>query len=125
MLYINSSTHDLKRPKIVLILPPQNNTGSRSNSPTPLILQPICPRTKLNASNKLLARSYFTVVLLTPPSSLPSVNSPLLKQLLPSLPNVRATNFLTTAPPTPPAQSAIMPVTWLSNLTATPPTSMP
>ena len=125
MLYINSSTHHPKRPKIVLIPPPQNNTGSRSNSPTPSIIQPICPRTKSNPSNKSSARSYFTVVLLTPPSSLPSANSPPLKQLLQPLPNARATNFLTTAPSTPPAQSAITSVTWSSNFTVAPPTSMP
>ena len=65
-----------------------------------------------------------TVVQLTPPYSLPSVYSPQRRQLLLPPPNAHATSFLTTAPPTPPAQSAIMPVTWSSNFTATPRTLM-
>ena len=125
MPYKNYSTQHPRRPKIVLIPPPQNNTGSRSNSPTPSILQPDCPRTELNASNRSSGRSYFTLVLLTPPSSPPSVNSPPLKQLLPPPPNAHATNFSTTTPATPPAQYAITPVIWYSNSTAIPLTSMP
>ena len=119
MLYTNFSTQNPTRPKIALIPPPQNNMASKSNSPTPSILLPICPCSKLNASSKSSARSYFTVVPSTPPYSLLSANSPLPRQLLPTPPNARATNFSTTAPPTPPAQSATMPVTWSSNFTAT------
>ena len=124
MLYTNFSTQNPTRPKIAFILPPQKNTVSKSNSPTPPILQPVCPRTKLNTSSKSSAHSYFIVMPSTLPYSLPSANSPPLRQLLPTPPNVRATNFSTTAPPTPPAQSATMPATWSSNFTATPHTSM-
>ena len=124
LLYTNFSTQNPTGPKIALIPPPQNNTASKSNSPTPSILQPICPRTKLNASNKSSERSYFTVVPSTPPYSLPSANSPPLRQRLLKPPNARATNFSTTAPPTPPVQSATTPVTWSSNFTAIPRTSM-
>ena len=59
MLYTNFSTQNPTRPKIAVILPPHNNTASKSNSLTPLILQPDCQRTKLNTSNKSSAHSYF------------------------------------------------------------------
>ena len=107
--YVTNALHNNPtRPKIALIPPPQNNMTSKSNSPTPSILHPVCPCTKLNASSKSSACSYFTVVLLTPPYSLPLANYPPLRQLLLTPPNARATNFSTTAPPTPPAQSATM-----------------
>ena len=78
------------------------------------------PMHKIKRLQQISAHSYFTVVPSTPLYSLPSPNSPPPRQLLPTPPNAHATNFSTTVPPTPPAQSTTMPVTWSSNFTATP-----